>query len=85
DIAWDVLLADPGASPRATTLFDEIPEARKALDAVGTKAAAPEGPAQHGPLTHRLTGLSEAERDTALLDLVRTEVAAVLGYGTPEA
>ncbi|KJK33550.1 acyl carrier protein, partial [Saccharothrix sp. ST-888] len=24
-------------------------------------------------------------RDTALLDLVRTEVAAVLGYGTPEA
>ncbi|MGK4578820.1 type I polyketide synthase [Kitasatospora sp. HPMI-4] len=80
DIAWEVLLADPGASPRATTLFDEIPEAREAL-----AKAAPEASAQRSPLAQRLAALSETERGAALLDLVRTEVAAVLGYGAPEA
>jgi len=31
-------------------------------------------------LTHRLAGMSEGERDGALLDLVRTHAATVLGY-----
>ncbi len=36
-------------------------------------------------LTHRLAGMSEAERDGALLDLVRTHAATVLGYAGPDA
>ncbi|MGE7439874.1 type I polyketide synthase, partial [Kitasatospora sp. NPDC001175] len=80
DIAWEVLLADPGASPRATTLFDEIPEARRVLAAPASDASA-----ERSPLAQRLAGLSETDRAAVLLNLVRTEVAAVLGYGTPEA
>nr|QDA77044.1 polyketide synthase [Jahnella sp. MSr9139] len=36
-------------------------------------------------LTQRLAALSDAERDRALLELVRTEVAAALGHASPDA
>ncbi|RDG31550.1 acyl carrier protein, partial [Streptomyces corynorhini] len=35
-------------------------------------------------LRRRLAGLTDAERDTVLLDLVRADVATVLQYPTPE-
>ncbi|MET7509452.1 SDR family NAD(P)-dependent oxidoreductase, partial [Streptomyces albidoflavus] len=37
------------------------------------------------PLAERLAGLPAAERESRLLSLVRDEVAAVLGYSSPEA
>nr|WP_260867560.1 type I polyketide synthase [Streptomyces sp. SAJ15] len=38
-----------------------------------------------GSLVERLVRLPEAERDTALLELVRTQVAVVLGHDSPDA
>ncbi|MBL1102634.1 type I polyketide synthase, partial [Streptomyces coffeae] len=38
-----------------------------------------------GGIVESLAGLSEAERDEALLELVRSQVAQVLGHGTPAA
>ncbi|WP_299537467.1 type I polyketide synthase [uncultured Streptomyces sp.] len=51
---------------------DETPAARE-----GTPEGAPSW-------TARLAALSGSERDRAVLDLVRTEAAAVLGHATPE-
>ncbi|MGW5450283.1 type I polyketide synthase, partial [Streptomyces asiaticus] len=45
---------------------------------------AAEGAAASGALARRLAGLDEAEQLDALLELVRTNVAAVLGYAGPE-
>ncbi|MER7468498.1 SDR family NAD(P)-dependent oxidoreductase [Streptomyces sp. NPDC097981] len=50
--------------------------------AAGTTAAGTEGGAE---LRERLTGLSPAARDEALLELVCTYVAGVLGFAGPEA
>ncbi|MGW0211604.1 type I polyketide synthase, partial [Streptomyces sp. NPDC003233] len=51
--------------------------ARRAVEAGGTTAGS--------SLKERLLRLPEAERDQALLDLVRSQVAAVLGHASPEA
>ncbi|MEU0839172.1 SDR family NAD(P)-dependent oxidoreductase [Streptomyces sp. NPDC005962] len=55
--------------------------ATPARRAAGSAAAAPGGA---DALRTRLAGLSEPERDEAVLDLVCTQVAAVLGYPGPE-
>jgi acyl transferase domain-containing protein len=64
---------------RPRPLLDAIPEVRQILDNHDdTEAAA--GPA---PLTE-LLALPTAHQGRALLDLVRTHVAGVLGYDTPD-
>nr|WP_264349531.1 type I polyketide synthase [Streptomyces milbemycinicus] len=60
-----------------------VPQApvRRARAAQASDTGGGEGPA----LVRRLTGLSEAERTAALVDVVRTHVATVLGHGSPAA
>ncbi|MER7576727.1 SDR family NAD(P)-dependent oxidoreductase [Streptomyces sp. NPDC126514] len=54
--------------------------------AVTRRVAASVGAAgDSGSLAERLAGLSEAERELFLLDLVRSHVAAVLGHTNPQA
>jgi pimaricinolide synthase PimS1 len=65
---------------------DALPPLFHELVRVPVRRAAASGGAASGAPTLRqlLTGLSGAERDRALLTLVRTHVAAVLGHGGPE-
>ncbi|WP_405898851.1 SDR family NAD(P)-dependent oxidoreductase [Streptomyces sp. NBC_00727] len=64
---------------RPRPLLDALPDARAAIGADGGA----EGGAGDSGLTDRLAGLSEPEQRSALLDLVRTHVAALLGYDDP--
>ncbi|MFI7434073.1 type I polyketide synthase [Micromonospora haikouensis] len=79
DVVWDRFAASFTAL-RPSPLLDEIPEARPASP--DTAADAGEERAQLG---RRLAALTAAERDAYLLDLVRAQVAAVLGHATPDA
>ncbi|MER5967532.1 SDR family NAD(P)-dependent oxidoreductase [Streptomyces sp. NPDC002057] len=48
-----------------------------------TTTAASGGPSEEAPLAQRLASLGAAERERALTDLVRAQVAGVLGHGDP--
>ncbi|MER5570944.1 type I polyketide synthase, partial [Streptomyces goshikiensis] len=70
-------------SGRARPLLHDLPEARQAMEATRTDAAEDSGSA--AVLAQRLAGQPEAEQERLLLELVRTAVAAVLGYAGPDA
>ncbi|MEV0221388.1 type I polyketide synthase, partial [Streptomyces sp. NPDC050704] len=72
------------AGARRRPLIEDIPEAARALSA-GDDAGEPTESAGDGgtsadALRRRLADLTEGERRTALLDLVRSRAAAVLGH-----
>jgi acyl transferase domain-containing protein/aryl carrier-like protein len=74
DVDWESLIAQlPAPAPR---LFAGVPEARHLLDA-------PE--ARSTTVLRRLVEIPEEQRMDFLLDLVRTELADVLGYHAPDA
>ncbi|MFJ7215353.1 type I polyketide synthase [Amycolatopsis sp. NPDC098790] len=73
DMDW-ARFAPAFTAARPRPLLDELPAVRQALDETTT----PDSPVQH-----HLSGLSESARAEALLDLVRAETAAVLGYPGP--
>ncbi|WP_431047767.1 SDR family NAD(P)-dependent oxidoreductase [Streptomyces sp. P1-3] len=58
---------------------------RGLVRAPGRRVVAAGGAAPAGGLAERLLGLTVAERDRLLLEIVCTQVAAVLGYAGPEA
>nr|WP_202199365.1 type I polyketide synthase [Streptomyces spororaveus] len=70
-------------SGRARPLLHDLPEAREVMDSMRTDAAEDTGDA--AALAQQLTGRPEAEQERLLLELVRTAVAAVLGYAGPDA
>ncbi|WP_282793955.1 type I polyketide synthase [Streptomyces sp. CC224B] len=77
DIDWPQY-APAFTAVRPSRLYAELPEVR-ALAADGGSAAGPaagQGPA----LTERLASLARPEQERLLLDLVREQVAVVLGY-----
>ncbi|WTL70186.1 type I polyketide synthase [Streptomyces sp. NBC_01518] len=72
------LRADAAAGRETPTLLLGLVAARR-------KAARPSVSGdERARLTEQLVGLPPAERTTALLDLVRTEVGVVLGYGATQ-
>ncbi|MFE2679870.1 SDR family NAD(P)-dependent oxidoreductase, partial [Streptomyces hygroscopicus] len=79
DVDWDRFAPGFTAS-RPSPLLADLPEVRQAAarGAAGTGEATPAETAS--ALARRLLGLPEAERHRALLDLVRTHVAEVLGH-----
>jgi acyl transferase domain-containing protein/acyl carrier protein len=61
---------------RPRPLFDALPEVREILDG-GDEAGG------ESAFAAKLAGMSDVERGRAVLDLVRSHVAAVLGYADP--
>ncbi|SDM25032.1 Acyl transferase domain-containing protein [Allokutzneria albata] len=62
-----------------------IPSLLRGLVRTSARRVAQGGDGGASPLAQRLAGLSTADQDRALLDLVRTQVASVLGHATTDA
>ncbi|TYB44906.1 type I polyketide synthase [Actinomadura chibensis] len=77
DIDWSRFTAAYTLA-RPRPLLDELPEARAALAAQSDDE---DDPGTESEFAARLAAMPEAERGRALLDLVRTHVAVILGYG----
>ncbi|WP_208611546.1 SDR family NAD(P)-dependent oxidoreductase, partial [Streptomyces bungoensis] len=85
DVLWD-RFASAYSAARRRRLFDEIPDvreiaaeaARTAAEGAGADGRAAAGPAQ--ALADRLAGASRAEQERTVLQLVRSQVAGVLGH-----
>ncbi|MBM7173643.1 SDR family NAD(P)-dependent oxidoreductase, partial [Streptomyces sp. G44] len=82
DIDWQRFHAAYTAG-RPTRFFDALDDVRRIVAANATDTRAEDDDTPTG-LAARLTGLTRGEQDTLLLDLVRTHVAAVLGYSADE-
>ncbi|MFD8938973.1 type I polyketide synthase [Streptomyces sp. NPDC059578] len=81
DFAWD-RFTRAFTALRPSPALGDLPEVREVLAAPGGPRSTADGAE---PPALRLAALPLAERDRALMDLVRREVAAVLGHPGPEA
>nr|BCB17030.1 modular polyketide synthase [Streptomyces nobilis] len=85
DVDWE-RFAPSFTSVRPSPFIGELPEVRRAL---AEPEAAPGAAAKQGApgseWAERLAGLPQAEQERLLLDLVRGQAAAVLGYAGAEA
>ncbi|WP_416071858.1 type I polyketide synthase, partial [Streptomyces sp. ID05-04B] len=81
DLRWDTY-ALSFTAPRPSRLLDELPAARRALDAARPDTTAA---AEVSSLHAHLTALPDYERAGAALEIVRGHVASVLGYPSADA
>ncbi|MEU5637021.1 type I polyketide synthase, partial [Streptomyces rishiriensis] len=81
DLRWDTY-ALSFTAPRPTRLLDELPAARRALQAAPQDA---KDAAEVSSLHAHLTALPDYERAGAALEIVRGHVASVLGYPSADA
>ncbi|MGH7357826.1 MAG: phosphopantetheine-binding protein, partial [Candidatus Rokuibacteriota bacterium] len=79
DLDWE-RFAPSFAATRRRPLIEDLPEVAEVMEQVGDSSG--EGSAE---LLESLAGLGDAERREKLIDLLRAEVAAVLGHGSPVA
>ncbi|WP_225848933.1 SDR family NAD(P)-dependent oxidoreductase, partial [Streptomyces sp. HPF1205] len=70
---------------RPSPFLGGVPEVEAALAAAARGADDAEGDGPSATLAQSLAGLTDAERERLLTDLVRGEIAAVLGHSGPEA
>ncbi|WP_405722913.1 SDR family NAD(P)-dependent oxidoreductase [Streptomyces sp. NBC_00046] len=69
---------------RGATTADAVPPLLRGLVRLPARPAAQSGGSGEEPLAQRLAGLDEDDRAAAVLELVRTQAAAVLGYAAPD-
>ncbi|NUP48905.1 MAG: SDR family NAD(P)-dependent oxidoreductase, partial [Catenulispora sp.] len=84
DVDWDKF-APTFTLRRPSPLISGLPEVRRALAEPEASASGGQAPRSQSELAARLVALSELEQTRHLVDLVRGETAAVLGYPSPEA
>ncbi|MEU3368508.1 type I polyketide synthase [Streptomyces pseudogriseolus] len=82
DLRWDTY-APSFTAPRPSALLDELPAARRALDAARTGAAA-DAATEISSLSAHVAALPAYERADAVLDIVRRHVAGVLGHASAD-
>ncbi|WP_307806574.1 SDR family NAD(P)-dependent oxidoreductase, partial [Streptomyces sp. FH025] len=81
DVDWALLVSASGSADlREVPLFRDLPEVRR-LAARGAGDAT----RTEGELARRLAGLGRAEQERVLADVVRAEVAVVLGHASADA
>ncbi|MEU7488464.1 SDR family NAD(P)-dependent oxidoreductase [Streptomyces sp. NPDC042319] len=84
DVDWAEFAARTAAL-RPGPLFDELPEARRALEQDGSVRAKTARDGSGASLAQRIEGLPAGEQRRILVELVRTEAAAVLRHGSADA
>ncbi|MFE0679088.1 SDR family NAD(P)-dependent oxidoreductase, partial [Streptomyces sp. NPDC058867] len=70
-------------SARDTHFLDDLPRARPHLPTAAPASGTGAAPGQHAELRSRLRGLPVAEQRRELVELVRSQAAAVLGHSGP--
>ncbi|WP_455433022.1 type I polyketide synthase [Streptomyces triculaminicus] len=84
DVAWE-RFAPTFTIGRPSPLLADLPEVRAAARPAGDRHDDGEASGAAAALRRTLAGADAAERDRMLVELVRTEAAAVLGHGGPQA
>ncbi|WP_413101308.1 type I polyketide synthase [Streptomyces sp. Inha503] len=84
DVDWE-RFAPAFTAARPRPLIDDLPQVAKALRGGGDGGPADKAAADGAPgLRERLAGRSAAEREDAVLELVRTHVASALGHASAD-